>query len=57
MFEAGLGLRRRELSRREMTGRCSSYPPAAAATLSRIYWNALKLKLKGAPYHPRPAAV
>ena len=34
-----------------------SYPPAAASTLTRIYWNALKLKLKGAPYHPRPAAA
>ncbi len=56
VFEAGLGLRRRPLSRGEMTRALVVHPPAAAATLARIYWNALKLKLKGAPYHPRPAA-
>jgi len=22
---------------------------------TRIYWHALRLKLKGAPYHPHPA--
>ncbi len=56
VFAAGLSLHRRELSRREMTRTMFSYPPAPMATLARIYWNALKLKLKGAPYHPRPAA-
>ncbi len=56
VFSAGLALRRRELNRGEMTRAMLSYPPAAASTLTRIYWNALKLKLKGAPYHPRPAA-
>lgn len=55
VFAAGLALRRRELSRSEMTRAMLTYPPAAASTLARIYWNALKLKLKGAPYHPRPA--
>ena len=56
VFEAGLGLRRRPLCRGEMTRALVVHPPAAAATLARIYWNALRLKLKGAPYHPRPAA-
>ena len=56
VFEASLGLRRHPLTRREMTRALVTHPPAAAATLGRIYWNAVKLKLKGAPYHPRPAA-
>jgi DUF1365 family protein len=56
VFRAGLTLQRRELSRGEMSRAMLAYPPAAASTLARIYWNALKLKLKGAPYHPRPAA-
>jgi len=54
VFEAGLGLRRRELSRREMTRALVAHSPAGAATLARIYWNALKLRLKGADYHARP---
>lgn len=56
VFAAGLAMCRRALSRSEMTRAMVRYPPAAASTLARIYWNALKLKLKGAPYHPRPAA-
>jgi DUF1365 family protein len=55
VFEAGLSLRRRALSRRELTRATLRYPPAAFSTLARIYWNALRLKLKGARYHPRPA--
>lgn len=56
VFDAGLSLRRRELDRGEMTRTMLRHPPAAMATLTRIYWNALRLKLKGAPYHARPAA-
>jgi uncharacterized protein len=56
VFGASLALERRELSRREMTRAMLARPPAALSTLSRIYWNALRLRLKGAPYHPRPAS-
>ena len=56
VFRAALGLRRRELSRAAMSRAMLAYPPAAAATLTRIYWNALKLKAKGAPYHRRPGS-
>jgi DUF1365 family protein len=31
------------------------YPPMTASTLARIYLNAARLKLKGAPYHRPPA--
>lgn len=56
VFSASLALRRSALTRAEMSRALVTHPPAALATLARIYWNALKLKLKGAPYHPRPAA-
>ena len=56
VFDANLALRRLELSRSQMSRAMLTHPPAAAATLARIYWNALRLRLKGAPYHQRPAA-
>lgn len=56
VFEATLALRRRELSRSEMTRMIRSYPPATIATLARIYWQGLRLRLKGAPSHPKPEA-
>lgn len=55
-FDAGLALRRRELSRAAMTRVMRSYPPAALTALARIYWHGLRLKLKGAPHHPHPEA-
>ena len=55
VFEAGVELRRREISRATMLGLLTRYPPMTAATSARIYWNALKLKLKGAPYFSHPA--
>ena len=54
VFEAGLTLRRRELSRAAMTRGLLRYPPAVPATIARIYWNGLKLRLKGVPHHPKP---
>ena len=55
IFEATLDLRRRELSPALMTRVLLTYPPTSLAVPVRIYWNALRLKLKGAPYHA-PAA-
>jgi DUF1365 family protein len=54
IFEATLDLRRRELSPALMTRVLLTYPPTSLAVPLRIYWNALRLKLKGAPYHPPP---
>jgi DUF1365 family protein len=31
------------------------YPPMTASTIARIYLNAARLKLKGAPYFSPPA--
>ena len=54
VFEAGIDLRRREINPRTMLRLLVSYPPMTASTLGRIYWNAVKLKLKGAPYFRAP---
>jgi DUF1365 family protein len=55
IFEATLALRRRELTRRAMTRALVRYPPSAPLTLTRIYANALRLRLRGLPSHSHPA--
>jgi DUF1365 family protein len=30
------------------------FPATSIRVLVLIYWNALRLRLKGAPYHPHP---
>jgi uncharacterized protein len=47
VFQAKLELRRRPLTRREMTRAMSRYPPQALATLARIYGNAARLRSRG----------
>lgn len=37
-----------------MTRVLLTYPPMSLAVPARIYANALRLKLKGARYHPHP---
>jgi DUF1365 family protein len=54
VFEAGVELRRREMTPRTMRSLLFRYPPMTAATFGRIYWNAAKLKLKGVPYFRNP---
>ena len=56
VFDASIALRRRQLTSGELTRVLLSYPPMTATVAGRIYWNALKLKLKGAPFvaHPGP---
>jgi DUF1365 family protein len=50
-FDAALRLARRPLRARTLAG----VPTPTLAVLARIYANALRLRLKGAPYHPHPA--
>jgi DUF1365 family protein len=53
-FDATLNLRRRELSRRTLTGLLARYPAMSLQTVAKIYAQSLRLKLKGAKYHPHP---
>ena len=54
-FEATLSLERREATPRMLSRVLLRYPAMSLQVVARIYLNALRLKLKGAPYHPHPA--
>ena len=53
-FDATLSLERRELSPANAARMLARYPAMTAQVVARIYWQALRLRLKGAPYHPHP---
>ncbi len=54
MFDATLTLDRRELTRARLALALARFPAMSLRVLVLIYWNAARLKLKGAPYHRRP---
>jgi DUF1365 family protein len=54
VFEAAIGLERREMTPRRMRSLLFRYPPMTLATAARIYANAVRLKVKGAPYFAHP---
>jgi DUF1365 family protein len=56
-FDATLDLRRRELSQATMARLLARYPAHSLQVVARIYGQALRLKLKGAPYFPNPQAA
>ncbi len=58
VFDATLSLQRRELTPRRLIGLLARFPLTSLRVVALIYWNALKLKLKGAPYfrHPERAS-
>ncbi|WP_372789895.1 DUF1365 family protein [Paraconexibacter sp.] len=53
-FDATLNLRREALTRATLRRLLTRFPLQSARTGALIYSNALKLKLKGAPYHAHP---
>jgi len=55
-FDATLNLRRRELSRGTLARMLARYPTMSLQVVAKIYAQSLRLKLKGARYHPHPEA-
>lgn len=53
-FDATLSLERRELSRATTRRILARYPAMTMQVVARIYWQSLRLWLKGAPYFPHP---
>ncbi|HUL94441.1 MAG TPA: DUF1365 domain-containing protein [Usitatibacter sp.] len=56
VFDATLALRRREISGASLAAALARYPFLTANIVRAIYWQALRLRLKGAPFHPHPAS-
>jgi DUF1365 family protein len=54
IFDATLHLRRRELSSRNKWFGVVRYPLSTLVVFLRIYWQALRLWMKGTPYVPHP---
>ena len=55
LFDATLAMQRRELTPAALRRVLVRYPLMPLAASARIYLNALKLRLKGVPWHARPA--
>ena len=53
-FDATLSLERRELVPAVARRMLIRYPAMTAQVVAKIYWQALRLRLKGAPWHPHP---
>jgi len=56
-FDATLSLRRREISPRELRRALMRYPALTMRLTARIYAHALRLRLRGASYHPHPRST
>jgi DUF1365 family protein len=53
-FDATLRLKRKRITGSALAGALARNPFMTAKVTAMIYWQALRLRLKGAPYHPHP---
>jgi len=54
IFDASLDVRRREISRRSLGQVLARYPLMTVKVVAMIYWQAARLKFKGAHFYPHP---
>lgn len=54
LFSASLSLAREELSGATLARVLTTYPLMTVKVIAAIYWQALRLKLKGTPFFPHP---
>jgi uncharacterized protein len=57
LFDATLTLARHAWNARELRRTLAQYPWMTAKVIAAIYWEALRLRMKGVPYHPHPGAA
>lgn len=57
LFDASLTLERKPFTRRNLTRVLLYYPAMTVKVIALIYWQALKLSLKGAPFFTHPEKV
>ncbi|MDC0661816.1 DUF1365 domain-containing protein [Marinobacter sp. SS21] len=57
VFDATLEVRRTPLCRPIFLRSLRRFPVECAKVVAGIYWQALRLKLKGAPFHPHPRTL
>ena len=57
IFEAALGMQRRELDARSRASVLARHPLMTLQVFAGIYWQAYRLRRKGAPTHPHPAQL
>ena len=54
IFDATLTLERKTIAGASLARMLLAYPPMTVKVIAAIYWQALRLWLRGAPFHPHP---
>jgi hypothetical protein len=55
LFDATLSLERRKLNNKNLARVLLAYPPMTLKVVAMIYWQAIRLRWKGAPVYTHPA--
>jgi len=57
LFKANLSLKKLEFNGRNLARMLLTYPPVTMKVIAGIYWQALRLRMKGAIFYTHPAKV